>query len=92
MLRASGEAGRAWFKALPRVPGRARRRAGVLPSPLEPLQRRRFWGVSAAESGLAVGAGWRASLWESSKGDLGRSGADPGLALRQPALGYRDGS
>ena len=34
---------------------RARRRAGVLPSPLEPLQRRRC-GVSAAKL-LAVGAG-----------------------------------
>ena len=45
-------------------------------------KRRRLSGVSAAESGLAAGGGWRASRWGSSKGDLGRGGRRSGPRVK----------
>ena len=91
MLRASGEAGRAWLRALPRVPGRARARgrsafaAGAAPTTAS---------VGRFGSGKLPGRGVRLEGFPVGvvEGRSGRSGADPGLALRQPALGYRDGS
>ena len=75
------DAGLAWSKALPRVPGRARRRAGVLPSPLELRQTTAL--VGRFGSGKRPGRGGRLEGFPVGVVD-GRSGPRraPILALR----------